>query len=457
MEHAIVIPALNPDKKMLVLVDELTKMGAGRIIVVDDGSADASKKVFRQLRSRENVVLLRHLVNKGKGAALKTAFSYCFEHLRDTVSGVITADCDGQHTPRDIFRISEALAAAPDCLILGVRDFAGAAVPRRSLMGNRVTSRFFSLMYHVYLPDTQTGLRGIPASELEWMTKLTGQKYDYEINMLIQAKRRKIGFRQIGIEVVYFDNNQNSHFKTVPDTARIAKTLAFNFFLRSYERERFYGRLFYFTRSIMRRFNRKLRVVGDVPQAPAVYIGHHQNMAGVLGVMMWVKFPVHIWALSCFHDEKESARQFGEYTFTERHGWNKTFSAVCARLAGGYVAKLVRAARAVPVYRNSVRGLKATFNQSVDILCRDENLLIFPDVDYAGESADTGEIYTGFVALDRYYFAETGKHVNFVPIKVRLDAGEIRIGRPIRVADGEDFAAGKERVCKEIRERLNGM
>ncbi|MCL2351562.1 MAG: glycosyltransferase family 2 protein, partial [Firmicutes bacterium] len=202
MEHAIVIPALNPDKKMLVLVDELTKMGAGRIIVVDDGSADASKKVFRQLRSRENVVLLRHLVNKGKGAALKTAFSYCFEHLRDTVSGVITADCDGQHTPRDIFRISEALAAAPDCLILGVRDFAGAAVPRRSLMGNRVTSRFFSLMYHVYLPDTQTGLRGIPASELEWMTKLTGQKYDYEINMLIQAKRRKIGFRQIGIEVV---------------------------------------------------------------------------------------------------------------------------------------------------------------------------------------------------------------------------------------------------------------
>ncbi|MCL2462316.1 MAG: hypothetical protein FWF44_06580, partial [Defluviitaleaceae bacterium] len=334
---------------------------------------------------------------------------------------------------------------------------AHSSVPKRSQIGNRTTSRFFNALYHVYLPDTQTGLRGIPMPELGWLAKLTGQRYDYEINMLIQMKRRKIEFKQINIEVVYFDNNQGSHYKTVPDSARIVKTMLFNFFLHTYERERFYGRLFYFSRWVLRRFNRKLKVRGELPEAPAVYIGHHQNMTGVLGVMMWFTLPVHLWVLSCFFDKEGTYKQFAGFTFPQKHGFGRGFSNFAARVAAWYVPKLIKAIRAVPVYRGSVKGLKTTFGQSIDFFGMNENLLIFPDMDYSGDSAKMGEIYTGFMALEKYYYDEMGRHVNFVPIKVDLASKEIRVGKPLSIADGESFAAGKARVGAELRERMNSL
>jgi len=127
------------------------------------------------------------------------------------------------------------LAADPGCLILGARAFDKATTPRRSYFGNRTTSWFFHLLYRVHLPDTQSGLRGIPMKEVGWLAKMSGQKYDYDMNMLIQALRRKIVIKQVPIETVYFDNNSGSHFRTVSDSARIIKTLLFNLFSRTYK------------------------------------------------------------------------------------------------------------------------------------------------------------------------------------------------------------------------------
>jgi putative flippase GtrA len=159
-------------------------------------------------------------VNRGKGRALKTAFSYFIEHY-SYLDGVVTADADGQHAVDDICRICERLSQKHDSLILGVRDFKQDNVPKRSFIGNTVTSRIFQLLYGSYLNDTQTGLRGIPSNEVIWMAKMEGERYDYEINMLIKARHHNLGFLTIPIKTLYFDNNSGSHYSTLKDSARI--------------------------------------------------------------------------------------------------------------------------------------------------------------------------------------------------------------------------------------------
>ena len=159
-------------------------------------------------------------MNKGKGRALKTAFAHYLDHCAH-LDGVVTADADGQHSVEDISRIAYALNHNRDKLVLGVRDFAKENVPKRSYMGNTITTWGFKLLYGYYLKDTQTGLRGIPTTELAWMIELSGERYEFEINMLIKARRRKLDFLEINIETIYFDNNAGSHYGSFKDSARI--------------------------------------------------------------------------------------------------------------------------------------------------------------------------------------------------------------------------------------------
>jgi len=141
------------------------------------------------------------------------------------MDGVVTADADGQHTPEDIYRIARQLSLQEKTLILGVRNFRGNNVPKRSYLGNTVTSRIFWLLYGQYLQDTQTGLRGIPSGELGWIAEIRGERYDYEVNMLIQARFHELRLFLVPIKTLYFDNNAGSHYRTVKDSLRIFGSL----------------------------------------------------------------------------------------------------------------------------------------------------------------------------------------------------------------------------------------
>ena len=185
---AVVIPALNPMQNLPTFVQELLKLGISQIIVVNDGSDSSYNGVFQEIRQMERCTLITHPENRGKGRALKTAFTYFlknFSHL----DGVVTADADGQHGIEDICNICERLSRNEGTLILGVRNLKEQNVPKRSYIGNTLCSNIFGFLYNCYLEDTQTGLRGIQTDMLLWMTKMNGESYDYEINMLIQAKR----------------------------------------------------------------------------------------------------------------------------------------------------------------------------------------------------------------------------------------------------------------------------
>ena len=454
MEHIIIIPSLNPDAKLIPLVDELTYMGAGRVVVVNDGSGKEYEEIFSRLGRYENVSVITHPENMGKGAALKTAFSYCLQHFGD-MGGVITADGDGQHTAEDIMRISEAMSQDPNSLILGVRAFDKSSTPLRSYFGNRTTNRIFNALFHADLIDTQTGLRGIPASELEWMCGIRGRRYDYELNMLIQARRRDVNIKQVPVEIKYFDNNQGSHFRTLSDSLLVIRIMLYNLFINTGRKERFYGGLFYFCRGIMRVFHRRYAVVGGVPTKPAIIIGHHQNLKGGVRIMMWLNTNAHPWMLWVFCDKKECFRQYYGYTFTKRYGWNKAFAYIAARISAWFIPKLAASMRAIPVYRKSFKDISVTVSRSVEALCKNENLLIFPDIDYASDADAVGEMYTGFLNLDKYYYKKTGRHVDFVPIRVDTAARRLCFGKPSRIRDDEKYAEAKKRIGEELRGELN--
>lgn len=213
---AILIPAYNPDGKLLALLKAL-KGRFGHILVINDGST-VGVEIFDGVRQL-GIPVSVHEQNRGKGAALKTGFAWISENLPDCKT-VVTADADGQHKPEDIEAVAKASLAHPQALTLGVRAFSG-KVPFRSRFGNWWTRQFFFLMTGLRIRDTQTGLRGIPSALIPRMLTLEGDRYEYEMRMLADAKRHAEPPVQVPIETVYIEENASSHFNPLIDSIRI--------------------------------------------------------------------------------------------------------------------------------------------------------------------------------------------------------------------------------------------
>lgn len=219
MNYVVIIPSLEPDEKLTPYIKELISAGIKKIVVVNDGSSKKCDSIFNEISNIEECHVLTHEVNRGKGAAIKTALNFYINNLSGS-DGVITVDADGQHSVPDVLRMCEAMSANPDSFVLGCREF-GEETPSKSLVGNRITSFAMKFFYGISLSDTQTGLRGIPNSMINGLLTLRGTRYEYELNMLIFAKGNCIPFVVIPIETIYFDNNSKSHYRPIIDSARI--------------------------------------------------------------------------------------------------------------------------------------------------------------------------------------------------------------------------------------------
>ena len=215
----VIIPAYKPDEKLLSTLSGLTGIGFDDILVVDDGSGTDFEPIFEKVKLIKECTLLRHKVNRGKGAALKTAFTYFGDNREDKL-GVVTADADGQHLPEDIKAVSEAMIKK-EAVILGVRDFSDPAVPPRSKTGNRITSVVFRLFFGMKITDTQTGLRAFPKKYLADIAEAKGDRYEFETNMLFLINKADIPMKEVKIQTVYIEENKSSHFRVVRDSLRI--------------------------------------------------------------------------------------------------------------------------------------------------------------------------------------------------------------------------------------------
>ncbi|RSL29891.1 glycosyltransferase [Salibacterium salarium] len=217
---SIVIPAFNPDQKLLNVVRELSKEAFQEIIVVNDGSGEEYVPIFDAAAEWPSCTVLQHTENGGKGKALKTAFSYYSKNYPNGI-GVITADADGQHTPSDIKKVAAELANQPSKLILGVRDFSTKDIPLRSRFGNVLTKAVVKAASGMKITDTQTGLRGISKEFAEQLLHVDGDRYEFEMKMILACKTYQRDIAEVTIDTIYIDDNESSHFHPIVDSIKI--------------------------------------------------------------------------------------------------------------------------------------------------------------------------------------------------------------------------------------------
>lgn len=227
---SVVLPSLDPDEKLTAVIDGLLEYGFSDIILVNDGSKPENLHYFTEAAAAHpEIHLLHHQVNRGKGAALKNAFRWFLQNRPDGL-GVVTVDGDNQHHPADTRACCEHMLDTGHC-VLGCRDFTLDHVPPRSRFGNHITSLVFKFFCGMTISDTQTGLRAIPRSALETLVNVSGDRFEYETNMLLAFKTNGIPFDEVKIRTVYIEENKSSHFRVFHDSWRIYKLIFRHFFL----------------------------------------------------------------------------------------------------------------------------------------------------------------------------------------------------------------------------------
>lgn len=215
----VLIPAYQPDARLPRLILELHRADPStKIVVVDDGSGQKFSDIF-EASATAGAHVISYENNRGKGYALREGFTWIRDVAGDSPECVVTADADGQHTLNDIFRVGRTCTDTGKS-VLGVREFVG-HVPARSRIGNTATSALFWLATGWKLKDTQTGLRAFPVALLPALLEVQGDRYEYELRVLLHLAKFRHPVSQIPIETIYEAGNPTSHFRPLQDSARI--------------------------------------------------------------------------------------------------------------------------------------------------------------------------------------------------------------------------------------------
>jgi glycosyltransferase involved in cell wall biosynthesis len=211
------VPAYEAAETVGRVVDELRDALAVPVVVVDDGSSDATGYVA----GAHGAEVVRHEHNRGKGEAILTGLRHA---LRSGARVAVTVDADGQHPAEAARTVIEASDDAR-ALVLGVRDLAGAGAPRSNRFGNGVSNFFLSTFAGRPLRDTQCGLRRYPVAQtLALGTRARG--YAFEAEVVLRAVAEGWPLVEVEIPVVYPpESERRTHFRKVRDPARIVATV----------------------------------------------------------------------------------------------------------------------------------------------------------------------------------------------------------------------------------------
>ena len=214
------------------------------------------------------------------------------------------------------------------------------------------------------------------------------------------------------------------------------------------------GKLFAFSRFFVRLKIGRWTAEVAPPDGPTVYVCSHGNMAGPLATLCWLPFPVRPWVLHVFTDRQTCCKQFSGYTFSQRFGLPKPLAGLLARAVSGYVSALMASTGAIAVYRGSVH-IGATFKETVAALEAGDSVIIFPDVDYTDGSDTIGEVYNGFLLVDRFWRRASEEPLDFVPLRLDHAARRITAGPPVRFDRGADQKEELVRVREALRREIN--
>lgn len=217
MDVSVILPSYNPSEKLKKAVETLIDAGFDDIIVINDGSKTV--ELFDRVKELKGVTVINHEHNMGKGRALKTGFEYFLKHRTDKL-GVVTTDDDMQHSAYDIAACCDEMTKNGTA-VFGARNFKEKDVPQKSRIGNNITSLTFRFLCGIRITDTQTGLRAIPKEYLPALIKVSGERFEYETNMLLSMHENGFKFKEIPIKTIYADNNSATHFRPFVDSVKV--------------------------------------------------------------------------------------------------------------------------------------------------------------------------------------------------------------------------------------------
>lgn len=222
--YAFVIPAYNPDDKLFEVINNIQNVSNNKIFIIDDGSDQEKQYIFDKLQTKEyckNIYFLRHAINLGKGAALKTIFNHILVNFPN-IDGVVTLDSDGQHSILDCIKVLEELKKNDNALVLGYREFSR-DIPLKSYIGNNISKFIYRIILGRSLKDTQTGLRGLSKSFMKRCLSIKSNRFEFETEQLAIATNPKseINIIEIPIKTIYIENNRASSFRPLVDSFKI--------------------------------------------------------------------------------------------------------------------------------------------------------------------------------------------------------------------------------------------
>lgn len=216
----IAIPAYNEERTIRHLAESALAM-CPRVIVVDDGSVDSTLAQLQGLP----ITLLRHPVNQGKAASLRSAFGHALAH---GASCVVALDGDGQHDPGDAPSLLAAWRRQPAALVIGSRLHDKANFPLARYRANRFACFWISWAAGHPIADSQSGFRVYSNAVMRIATsrRVRGSRFTFESEVLIEAADRGHLTLAVAIPGCYPANARRSHFRPVIDIAKIVVMVA---------------------------------------------------------------------------------------------------------------------------------------------------------------------------------------------------------------------------------------
>lgn len=216
LQLCVLVPTYNNERTLRRVLDEIL-LFTDQIIVVNDGSTDATADILSSYADKITTVTLPK--NAGKGTALQVGFQQAKKMGFDYA---ISIDSDGQHFASDLPTFIEHLEKSenPSILLIGSRDLNQEGVPKKSNFGNRFSNFWFWFETGISLTDTQSGYRLYPLKDLK--NKYYSKKFEFEIEVIVRAAWDDVEVKNIPVQVLYDMKERVSHFRPFKDFARIS-------------------------------------------------------------------------------------------------------------------------------------------------------------------------------------------------------------------------------------------
>lgn len=194
----VVIPVYNEEKVIRQVIDEVKRSGDYTVLVVDDGSED---NTYAICRSEEDIIVLHHRINRGKGAAITTGLAAA-NKLKAQI--VVTMDGDGQHDPKDIHALIAPIINDGFDVTLGTRMCNPIGMPYVRRIANHIGNFFTWIFYGARVSDSQSGFRAFSMRSV-LILSIKADKYEYDSSVIKEINHNRLRYKEIPVKVRYTD------------------------------------------------------------------------------------------------------------------------------------------------------------------------------------------------------------------------------------------------------------